>query len=341
MIGYWNFDETSGTTAADSSGNSNTMNYTGGPTQSPTVPTLMFANPRSLSFNGTSSYVSIAALNGLAPGNTAHTTAAWINVTALPANRAWILLLGNEGAGAEHWLIDSNGVTQFGVWGGTQVAPALGTGAWHHVALTFDGTTLKGYLDGGPIGSGAAATYNLLGVPLSVAQNHNGENYFNGLVDDVRVYGRALTATEVSALAAGKSGPDAPATLTATPGNGQVTLSWAPSAGPGTVVYNLKRSTTSGGSPAGTYTTIAPMMSGTSYVDTPLANGTTYYYVVSAVSFGEGPNSTQASATPFAPPHVGRADGKGMCGVGSAGTPSAGTIAVLVLLLAGVLAARR
>lgn len=340
MIGYWKFDETSGTVAADSSGNSNTMNYTGGPTQSATVPTLTYANPRSLSFNGTSSYVSIATLNGLTPGNTAHTTAAWIKVNALPATRAWILLLGNEGAGSEHWLIDSAGVTQFGVWGGTQVAPVLGT-AWHHVALTFDGTTLKGYLDGNPMGAGAAATYNLMGVPLSIAQNHNGENYFNGLVDDVRVYGRALTATEVSGLAAGKAGPDAPVTLTATAGNGQVTLDWTASAGPGTVVYNLKRSTTSGGSPAGTYTTIAPMFSGTSYVDSPLTNGTTYYYVVSAVSFGEGPNSTQASATPVVPAPRLTADGDGMCGVGSAGAPSAGAFAILVLILAGVLAARR
>jgi hypothetical protein len=341
MIGYWKFDETSGTIAADSSGNSNAMNYAGGPTPSATVPTLTFANPRSLSFNGTSSYVSIATLNGLTPGNTAHTTSAWVNVTSLPANRAWILLLGNEGAGSEHWLIDSAGVTQFGVWGGTQVAPSLGTGAWHHVALTFDGTTLKAYLDGSPIGAGAAATYNLAGVPLSVAQNHIGENYFNGLLDDVRVYGRALTATEVSSLAAGKSGPDAPATLTATAGNGQATLNWAPSPGPGTVVYNLKRSTTSGGSPTDPYVTIAPMISGTSYVDTPLSNGTTYYYVVSAVSFGEGPNSSQASAMPFAPPHVGRADGNGTCGIGSAGAPGAGSLAVLVLILAAVLAGRR
>src|SRR6185436_8175641 len=58
--------------------------------------------------------------------------------------------------------------------------------------------------------------------------------------------------------------------------------------------YNVKRSTTSGGP----YTTITNVTS-TSFVNIGLANGTTYYYVVSALnSSGESGNSAQASATP-------------------------------------------
>ena len=90
-------------------------------------------------------------------------------------------------------------------------------------------------------------------------------------------------------------GPTVPATpggLNASAGNGQVSLTWNPSSG--ATSYNVKRSTTSGGS----YTTIASP-SGTSYVNTGLTNGTTYYYVVSAVnSAGQSANSSQANATP-------------------------------------------
>ncbi len=68
-----------------------------------------------------------------------------------------------------------------------------------------------------------------------------------------------------------------PAGLVATAGNATVTLSWNPS--PGATNYNVKRSTTSGGP----YTAVASL-SGTAYTDTGLINGTTYYYVVTAVS---------------------------------------------------------
>ena len=69
----------------------------------------------------------------------------------------------------------------------------------------------------------------------------------------------------------------APTGLNAAAGNGQVYLSWK--ASPGATNYNVKRSTTSGG----TYTTVASV-TGTSYTDMGLANGVTYYYVVSANS---------------------------------------------------------
>jgi hypothetical protein len=72
-------------------------------------------------------------------------------------------------------------------------------------------------------------------------------------------------------------------------------LSW--SASSGATSYNLKRSTTNGGP----YTTIASPTT-TSYTDTGVTNGTTYYYVVSAVNTaGESANSSQVSATPQVP----------------------------------------
>jgi fibronectin type 3 domain-containing protein len=84
----------------------------------------------------------------------------------------------------------------------------------------------------------------------------------------------------------------APASLTATPGNAQASLTW--SASSGAASYAVKRSTTSGGP----YTQLATATS-PSYTDTTVSNGTTYYYVVSAAnSGGQSDDSAQASVTP-------------------------------------------
>ena len=90
--------------------------------------------------------------------------------------------------------------------------------------------------------------------------------------------------------------PQAPATLNATAGYGQVILSW--SASSGATSYNIKRSTFSGGE-----ATIATA-TGTTYTDTNVVDNTTYYYVVSSVNTtGEGQNSAEVSAVPqYSPP---------------------------------------
>ncbi|XID92815.1 DUF4466 family protein [Paenibacillaceae bacterium WGS1546] len=93
--------------------------------------------------------------------------------------------------------------------------------------------------------------------------------------------------------------PAAPTGLTATAGNAQATLSW--NASGGATGYNMKRATTSGGP----YATIATGVTGTSYTNAGLTNGTTYYYVVSAVNVaGESANSAPVSVTPSAAPTV-------------------------------------
>ncbi|MES1244764.1 MAG: M14 family zinc carboxypeptidase [Acidobacteriota bacterium] len=85
--------------------------------------------------------------------------------------------------------------------------------------------------------------------------------------------------------------------LSATPGSGQISLAWTAVSGAST--YRLHRATATGGP----YTTIQTNLTGTSFLDTGLTNGTTYYYVATAVNLvGEGPNSNEASATPVAAP---------------------------------------
>jgi fibronectin type 3 domain-containing protein len=92
--------------------------------------------------------------------------------------------------------------------------------------------------------------------------------------------------------------PSAPQALAATPGNGQVALSWsAPASDGGSPVtgYRIYRSTSSGSE-----TVLAsPPGTGTSYTDSSAVNGTTYYYKVSALNaIGEGPLSNEGSGTP-------------------------------------------
>ena len=90
--------------------------------------------------------------------------------------------------------------------------------------------------------------------------------------------------------------PLTPSNLSASAADKTVALTWT--ASNNATSYHLKRGTTNGGP----YTLVATPTA-TSYTDTPLTNGTTYYYVVSAVnSAGESTNSTQVSAIPIIPP---------------------------------------
>lgn len=90
--------------------------------------------------------------------------------------------------------------------------------------------------------------------------------------------------------------PDPPTALKAAAGNAQVTLTWTGAAG--ATGYRVYRSTSSGGA----FESIAPGVSGTSYSDRTVVNGTTYYYVVTATNtYGESGRSGEVSATPQAP----------------------------------------
>ena len=123
----------------------------------------------------------------------------------------------------------------------------------------------------------------------------NGTTYFY-VVSAVNSAGESANSAEVSAKpTAPAQAPAAPTGLMATPANAQVSLAWTASTG--ATSYNVKRSTTTGGP----YTKISSPAA-TNFTDTNLTNGTTYFYVASAVNAaGESVNSAQASATPVAP----------------------------------------
>jgi beta-galactosidase len=203
----------------------------------------------------------------------------------------------------------TNGKFAFGIGGASDVtvlsSATINDNAWHHCVATWSSASgaMTVYVDGAPSGSGTAGA----GVPrsspialkLGRIASGSGNISLNGALDDVRYYDRVLSSAEIAALAgatAPSSVPAAPASLTATAGDGQVTLGWAASAG--ATAYLVKRSTTSGSGYVVIDTTSA-----TSYVDLSANSGATYYYVVAATNLaGASGNSPQASATPFGLP---------------------------------------
>jgi fibronectin type 3 domain-containing protein len=131
--------------------------------------------------------------------------------------------------------------------------------------------------------TGANNPYTLTGLT-------NGTTYYF-VVTAVNVYGESAASSQVSATPV----LSAPTGVQATPGNGQVQISWTTESGAAS--YNIYYSKTSGAGTGGTKITGAT----SPYTVQPLSNGTTYYFVVTAVgSGGESVPSSQASAVPQA-----------------------------------------
>ncbi len=122
----------------------------------------------------------------------------------------------------------------------------------------------------------------------------NGTTYYYK-VTATNSIGTGSSSNEASATPKAPPVPSAPQNLSATAGNASVSLSWtAPTIGGPSFTYNVYRSTTSG-----TEALVKPGVTTTSYTDSGLSNGTTYFYKVTAVnSVGEGSQSGEASAMP-------------------------------------------
>ncbi|GAA0388233.1 hypothetical protein GCM10008933_19000 [Paenibacillus motobuensis] len=150
---------------------------------------------------------------------------------------------------------------------------------------------------------GATVTDSVYHYPVSL--NMRG---IDGITDDTELRNMILIFSDVDSDFAGRmyidnvrftdgsnvAIPAVPGGLEAKAADGSITLSWEAAAG--AQYYNVKRGVQSGGP----YTTVAAHLQATSYKDTGLSNGTTYYYVVSAGNeSGESANSIEKQATPY------------------------------------------
>ncbi len=300
-IASYGFEEGTGSTTVDISGNSNN-----GTISNATWSTAGKFG-KALSFNGTNASVSIPD-SSLLDLTTGMTIEGWVNPAASGGFRT--MMVKERPGDLVYGLYSSSDTnrpqSQVTVGGTARLLNATATipsGSWTHLAATYDGTTQRLYVNGTQVStlaiSGTILTSN---SPLKIGGNSIWGEWFAGLIDEVRVYNRALTATEIQAdMNAPVSPPDplppsAPGTLTATGGLGQVNLSWgAATDNLGVARYNVHRSTTPGFTPSAGNRIAQP--TGTSYTDSGLAAGTYYYKVTAEDAAGNvGPVSNEASA---------------------------------------------
>ena len=298
LISHYTFDETSGTTAGDSAG-SNNGTLIGGPTWST-------GNiDGALSFDGTN-YVNIPD-NSTLEGFSSMTVATWINSnTAQSGSNRFAV-----GKGASYVLTFDHAVTNFqghfAVYDGTTWYTSgtsentVASNTWVHFVGVYDGTNLKVYENGTESSSRNVGSFTIASNPndLGIGANGSGGDKFSGVIDDVRIYNRALSASEITELYnySGETTPTSDTTPPSTPTNlqtttispNQINLSWSASTD-NTVVtgYNIYRN----GS-------ILTTTTNTTYQNIGLSPSTTYSYTVSAYDQANNTSaqSLQSSAT--------------------------------------------
>lgn len=304
LVAAFGFEETSGTTVTDSSTAGNAGTIAGASR------TTAGRFGGALSFNGSSARVSVPDAASL-DLDTAMTLEAWVKPTA---SSGWQTALLKEGTNSLAYALYANSDTNrpsahvhVTAEQDTRGTAQLATGTWTHVAATWNGTTLTLYINGS-VASSKAVGGTLLNStgPLSIGGNNVWGEWFNGLLDEVRVYRRALSAAEVAAdmntpvVAPGPvdgTPPGAPGSLSATGALGKATLNWgAASDNVAVTRYNVYRGGASGFTPS-TANRIG-QVAGTTYTDTSLTAGDWYYRVVAEDAAGNlGPPSNEAKAT--------------------------------------------
>ncbi|MHC4397039.1 MAG: LamG-like jellyroll fold domain-containing protein, partial [Planctomycetota bacterium] len=205
LIGWWKFDDGEGGTAADSG--------TGG--NNGTVSGALWATGKldgALNFDGEDDYVSIPNESDF-DITTNITVAVWVKLNSQSTENfmsfitkghesAWALQRAARTGGVSFYL---NGLT---TWDGLKGTANVFDDKWHHVAGVYDGSRISVYVDGkedtflettGSIGTNNWDVY--IGANDEDVTGATGYRYCDGLLDDARVYDRALSDTEIKELA--------------------------------------------------------------------------------------------------------------------------------------------
>jgi hypothetical protein len=204
MVSYWKFEESGGTIAFDSVGSNNGTLVNG-----PVWTTGIVGG--ALSFDGVDDHVDVPTSPSLDfRGTDKLTVVAWVNdVNGWPASGVQrIVSQDGPSGGNNHFILYTNG-NKLGFdistvsWHSTSGSTSLQNNIWHHVALVYDGSTLQGYLDGtldanisliGNIGQGQILEAVVIGAKRGNTQK------FDGLIDEVSILNRALSAEEIQQL---------------------------------------------------------------------------------------------------------------------------------------------
>ena len=222
-VGHWKFDETSGTDAYDSSGNGHTGTVVG-------ATWVSGVSGNALSFDGTNDYVEMRPVQGVPPDlnpTTAITVTAWFKADSFklgsyswpsivrktdpigyPESNGYVLEIAKVYQGDPSITFNSYLAGHGWVGAAPQGLP-VNKDTWYFVAGVYDGKNVSLYLghDNQPLV--AVSSPDVSGDIVAASNNLNigrdpwkpGEDrYFNGKIDDVRIYNRALTASEVNVV---------------------------------------------------------------------------------------------------------------------------------------------
>jgi hypothetical protein len=197
-VAYYPFDEGTGTSTRDASGNGHTGTFQGGVTWVPG----QFGS--AVHINGTDGVVVVANGTGLNP-TSAITISAWIKADSWADGNRRIVQKGDNDN--QYRLLEEGNVFKFdlsGVTNGTLTTTLPSTGVWHQITATYDGATMKIYVDGVVVAQQAASgnistTTNSLYIGSKGIGGTLG-NHFLGSIDDVRIYSVALSAEYVGYL---------------------------------------------------------------------------------------------------------------------------------------------
>jgi glucose/arabinose dehydrogenase len=196
LVAAYGFED-SGSTLSDLSGRGNNGTLNGA------TWTTSGHSGKALSFNGTNARVDIPGSSSLNL-TSGMTLEAWVYPTTAGANN-WHDVIYKGSNDIYYLMSSSDGASApaaggtFGAGGGNVYAPsALPLNTWSHIAATYDGTTLRFYVNGTEVANRVeSGSIQTSAGPLTLGGDPLYGQYFGGRIDDVRVYNRALFASEI------------------------------------------------------------------------------------------------------------------------------------------------